>query len=169
MAVALMNEFSFDPALVKGASLLPDGAFVSVDDLAFSANNLGRKIAQTMQVSIDGRDVSVAYMDGEPTYDLVMAQDKPANLGTLAELQQRHPDVYARLQDAFGGPGHFTPLEMVTALVAVVESDAPTPAALSYKVEAMKAQVAVKRGAWVVANRFDAMSFSPIDFAASGL
>ncbi len=106
MATQLNNQYTFDSRLVAEAVQVPDGAFIVIDDLAFAENGLGRKIAQTMAVEIEGRHVSLAYVDDDATtYDLVLAEDNPEVIGTFQQLQSRHADAYGgwcRLSGVWG-------------------------------------------------------------------
>lgn len=165
MSVLLENPFSYPAELLTEAHTLPDGVFIEVDDLAFDENGMGRKTAQTQQVTIHGRTVSMAYLGGPPfAYDLVLHRDHPVMLGTYAELLQQHPDVHRRLLQAFGGPWDFTIHEMVVALVGM------TTRGLTNEVDAAAwARRHVRRSAWLLQNRFDALTRAPVTWAALGL
>lgn len=165
MSVILDNEYSYASDLIAQAVALPNGAFIEVDDLAFHVNGMGRKIAQTLQVTIDGRTVSMAYIDADHrACDLVLSRNQPMLLGTYAELQQHHADTHERLMKAFGGLGHFTPHEMVTALVGMT-----TRGMTDERDAAARARVHVRRSRWLVQNRFDAVAAAPLAWASLGL
>lgn len=165
MHVSLDNEYSYAAELIEQAVALPDGSFIEVDDLAFNVNGMGRKVAQTLQVTINGRAVSMAYIDSDQvTCDLVLNRDQPVALGTYRELQQRYVGMHDRLVHAFGGLGRFTIHEMVVALVGTTtrgmtdECDA-----------AVWARRHVKRSAWLVQNRLDAIATAPVSWSSLGL
>jgi hypothetical protein len=80
--IVLANNYCFDNELLADAIALPSGAFIEVDDLTFQLNGMGRKVAQTMRVTIEGRALSMAYIDGE-AYDLVLARDRPEVLAAM--------------------------------------------------------------------------------------
>ena len=52
--IVLANNYCFDNELLADAIALPSGAFIEVDDLTFQLNGMGRKVAQTMRVTIEG-------------------------------------------------------------------------------------------------------------------
>ena len=165
MSVILDNEYSYARELIAQAVALPDATFIEVDDLAFHVNGMGRKIAQTLQVTIDGRTVSMAYIDADhQACDLVLARDQPVLIGTYPELLQRHADMHERLMRPFGGPGHFTSHEMVTALVGMT-----TRGMTDERDAAAWARVQVRRSRWLVQNRFDAVAAAPLAWASLGL
>lgn len=161
----LDNEYSYAAELIEHAVALPDGSFIEVDDLAFEANGMGRKIAQTLLATINGRAVSMAYVDSSHvTYELVLTRDQPVALGTYLELLQRHADLHDRLVRGFGRLGRFTMHEMVTAIVGMTtrgmadESDA-----------AMWARRHGRRSDWLVQHRLDAMATAPVSWSMLGL
>lgn len=165
MAVHIQNQFSFDATLVDGAVLVPEGAFIEIDDLAFTVNEMGRKIAQTLSIDVDGKQVSVAYVDGDGSvYDLVLASDQPVVLGTFEEIQAGQRELFASLLTAFGGVGQFTPREMVTA----IEWARYNPKLLVSEVVDY-ARERVKRSEWIVKNRYDAMVLAPMDWSTLDL
>lgn len=165
MATQLNNQYTFDAQLVAKAIAVRDGAFIAIDDLAFTVNNLGRKIAQTQVIEIEGRQVSVAFVqDDGTTYDLVLPSDHPVVLGTYAELQAKYTGAYDRMVQAFGGVGRFTPEQMVIALYDLTERKVPLTSESLGEV-ATRARMKAMRGAWVVKNRFDSMALSPVDWA----
>jgi hypothetical protein len=165
MTTALKNNFTFDSTLLARALQFAPGTFVALDDLAFSENTLGKRIAQTMQIDVDGRTVSVAYNDGDaPAYDLILQEDRPEVLGTYPELIERYPDLHARVMGTFGGPGRATIHEIVTTMVLAMDEPSAQLA-----VVALKGRQSVKRGSWVANNRYDAMALAPVDWANLGL
>lgn len=161
--IALTNKGLFDPRLLADAAVFPTGTFIEVDDLTFELNGMGRKIAQTMATAVDGRVVSMAYVD-DAGYELVLARDRPAALGTLAELQQQHPHPYGCLLAAFGGPDHFTPQEMATALVGLTARGIR-----SASDAADWARIHVRRSTWMVRHRLEATASAPVIWALRGL
>lgn len=165
MSVILDNEYSYASDLIAQAVALPDGAFIEVDDLAFHVNGMGRKIAQTLQVTIDGRTVSMAYIDGERGIcDLVLSRDRPFVLGTYAELLEHHAGARDRLAQACAGQAPFTPHEMVTALVGM------TRRGMTDEHEAAAwARTHARRSRWLVQNRLDAIAAAPVQWASIGL
>ncbi len=169
MATQLNNQYTFDSRLVAEAVQVPDGAFIVIDDLAFAENGLGRKIAQTMAVEIEGRHVSLAYVDDDATtYDLVLAEDNPEVIGTFQQLQSRHADAYGRLVQAFGGVGKFSPHEMVIAL-HWLQGRKMSIEFETYFEAASFARQQSARSAWVVGNRYDAMALAPVDWKTLGI
>lgn len=165
MSVSLNNEYSYAAELIAQAVALPEGAFIEVDDLAFGANGMGRKIAQTQQVTIDGRTVSMAYVEGDPvTYDLVLHRHRPELLGTYAELCQRHAGMHERLVQAFGGPGEISVHAMVIALVGLT-----TRGLTDERDAAAWARLHLRRSAWLVQHRMEAIPHAPVCWAELGL
>jgi hypothetical protein len=165
MSVCLDNEYSYAAELIAQAVTLPDGAFIEVDDLAFGANGMGRKIAQTQQVTIDGRTVSMAHVEDDPgIFDLVLRRDRPKLLGTYAELRQRHAEMHDRLAQAFGGPTQVSVHAMVMALVGL------TSRGLTDERDAAAwARLHGRRSAWLVQHRMEAIAEAPVCWAELGL
>ncbi|MGH8156569.1 MAG: hypothetical protein ACREPQ_00485 [Rhodanobacter sp.] len=165
MSIMLQNPSAYDPSLLAEAKLFPAGMFIAVDDQAYTENGLGRKVVQTMPAKVGDRDVSLAYIDDDATsYDLVLASESPNELGTYADILRLHGELHDRLQITFGGVGKFSTIEMVTAIMLALDN--PQRAMASVVVEAKSRS---RRGRWVIANRFDAMTRAPIDWATVGL
>lgn len=165
MLAQLDNDYSFDPELVAQAVRFPAGAFVVLDDLAMTVNGLGRKIVQTAVVDVGGRHVSVGYVDDDSTtYELVLEQDNPVALGSYVSLRARYKNLHDRLQDAFGGPGQFSVHDMVTALVRAQE--APNLSAADLVAFARRQ---VRRTAWVIKHRCEALTDAPVNWSKVGL
>lgn len=165
MSMPLMNPSAYDANLLADAKLFPAGMFLVVDDEAFTTNGLGRKVVQTMPVKVGEREVSVGYIDDDATsYDLVLGSESPTPLGSYPEILMRHRELHDRLQIAFGGPGRFSVVEMVTAIMIALDN--PERDAESVAVEA---KARSRRGRWVIANRFDALAKAPMNWASVGL
>jgi hypothetical protein len=165
MRDSLDNEYSYAAELIEQAVALPDGSFIEVEDLAFNVNGMGRKIAQTLQVTINGCAVSMAYIDSDQaTYDLVLSRDLPVALGTYLELRQRHAGLHDRLVHVFDGLGRFTTHEMVVALVGMTARGMTDECGA-----ATWARCHVRRSAWLLQNRFDAIATAPVRWSSLGL
>ncbi len=164
MSASLDSEYSYAADLIAQAVAMPDGAFIEVDDLAFGANGMGRKIAQTQLVTIDGRTVSMAYVEGDPvSYDLVLNRDRPELLGTYAELRQCHVEMHDRLVQAFGGPRQISVHATVIALVGLT-----TRGLTDERHAAAWARLHLRRSAWLVQHRMEAITDAPMCWAELG-
>lgn len=156
------SHSSFDKQLLADATALPSGVFIELDDLTFQLNNLGRKIARTLLVVIEGRAVSMVYIDGSG-YELVLARDRPAVLGTYAALRLRHAEAHQHLLDACKGEP-LGPQETVTALLAIT-----TGGTKSASEAVAWARTHTRRCLWVLENRLEATSNAPVAWASIGL
>lgn len=165
MVAQLDNAYSFDAELVERALRFPAGTFVVLDDLALTVNGLGRKVVQTAVVDVGGRQVSVGYVDDDQTpYELVLDVDNPVALGTYTDLRARFKPLHDRLQDAFGGAGHFSVHDMVTAMVRAQET--PSQSATDLVAWARRQ---VRRTAWVIKHRCEALTDAPVNWNQVGI
>lgn len=171
MSMALMNKFSFPAELVKKAVAFSSGVYVEVDDLAFEANGLGRKIVQTQCVEIDGKDVSVGYVSGEDAapYELILAEENPVELGTLDELIRKNGDLFLALQSTFGGVSGYGHMEMVLAIRKATQDGVLPLSDLRIREIVLWARKQAKRAAWVASNHMRAVIEAPIKWDAIGL
>ena len=167
MSTVIENKYHFPPEMVARAIAFPQGAFVEVDDLAFSGNRIGRKIIQTHQVQLDGRNVSVGNLpEGGAAYELVLQEENPKCLGTFDTFVTQHSKLFLALQEQFGGSiSSYTHLEMVVALnQALTDGVAPVDADQVRKAAAW-ARIHVRRATWVLKNRTEAFLKAPVDWS----
>lgn len=171
MSVVLDNKFSFPSNLVEQAVAFPAGHFVEVEDLAFEANGLARKIVQTQLVQIDGREVSVGYLNQDDTgYELVLASEGPRDLGSFDKIIRGNPSLFEALQHAFGGSvSSYNHIEMVVAINKAATEGVSANDEIRIRGIAASTRIYLKRASWVVRNRLDAIVKSPVDWNAVGV
>lgn len=168
-SVVLENNFSFPSHLVaKAAPAFPAGSFVETDDLAFEMNGLGRKLVQTIAVTIDDRQVSLGYVTQEHTpYELILIEENPKILGdSFEEITRQDSALFRALHEAFGGSmAQYSHAEMVVAITkAKTAGEDPNDRERMLAV-AVAARDYVKRAFWVMKNRMQALVDAPVDWA----
>lgn len=171
MSVVLENKFSFPADQVEKAVAFPAGHFIEVDDLAFEVNGLARKVVQTQLVQIDGREVSVGYLNQEGTgYELVLASENPRDLGSFDKIIRGNPALFEALQQAFGGSvSSYSHIEMVVAINKAVTEGVSANDEIRVRRIAADVRVYVKRASWVIRNHLDAIVMSPVDWNSVGI
>jgi len=172
MSIEVSGEFSFPQQLVDKAVAFQTGNYALVDDVAYEANDLGRKIVQTQLVNVRGKDVSVGYVDGgEGTgYNLVLADEKPEDLGSFDALLGGNKEAFAALQAAFGGSvSSYTHLEMVYALVQLKAENVGSDDEQGVRRVAAWARTQVKRAIWVAKHEAEAIIQAPVTWKVLGL
>ena len=171
MSIQLATQFSFPADLVTVAASFPTGHYVAADDVAFEANNMGRKIVQTQLVQVHGRDVSVGYVNEDATsYSLVLANENPQDLGSFDGITRVNDALFTALHKVFGGSiTSYTHLEMVMAIEYAKSSGVAASDDAGVRKVATWARSAFKRSAWIVKNPMEAVIASPVDWVARGL
>jgi hypothetical protein len=171
MSIQLGTQFSFPIELVAGAVAFPTGHYVEVDDELFTANGLGRKIVQTQQVRLHGRDVSVGYINEEGTqYGLVMTVENPVPLGAFDDVARANQALFDALHEAFGGKiGSYAHHEMVMAISRAKSLGVVPTDMAAVRQAASWARSAYKRAAWIFKNPMEAAIETPVDWTAKGL
>lgn len=67
MTVALNTQFTYPQVVIQSAVQFPAGHYVELDDIAFEANGLGRKVVQAQSVTAHGKEFSVGYLNVDGT------------------------------------------------------------------------------------------------------
>ncbi len=75
---------------LRGAVLLPDRAFVELQDPLFMLHGLGPRYALVQNATVHGRELSYAMLDLPGTsYDLITDHDAPRALGQALRAARR--------------------------------------------------------------------------------
>lgn len=84
MTVALNTQFTYPQVVIQSAVQFPAGHYVELDDIAFEANGLGRKVVQAQSVTAHGKEFSVGYLNVDGTgYVPIQDSARPVDLGDL--------------------------------------------------------------------------------------
>lgn len=171
MTVALNTQFTYPQVVIQSAVQFPAGHYVELDDIAFEANGLGRKVVQAQSVSAHGKEFSVGYLNVEGTgYVPIQDSARPVDLGDLDSITRENPELFRAVHQAFGGAADsYSHLEMVVALRSAIHQNIAPLNSAELKRVAAEARLYAKRAVWVHLNAIDAITDAPINWATKNL
>lgn len=159
--------------LIEQAVVLPHGHFVCLKDVLFEQHGLGPRYAQviTLPATRHGQELSYAYLDHpETTYDLIIQEGLPKDLGSLETLISQSPFTKLLFQTFTErcrcAP---TPQQLALAHIKRKAENLQIEDELGRHRVAKWALVYEKRAHWICKNRIEAFSKERIDWPSQGL
>ena len=159
---------------LRGAVLLPDGAFVELQDPLFVLHGLGPRYALVQNATVHGRELSYAMLDLPGTsYDLITDHDAPRELGTLKQLAHVAGALRPALDAAFKADrqtgGFASEQQMALALIRAAADPIDPTDQLAVLRTVRWAKRYELRADWLARHRAEALAAASIDWPALGL